>query len=348
MASPTSSSDAVRATLAVVALGVTARLGDCLRSLESHESTCAFDIVCVVNAESPDAPLELSTLETEHPRVRFVPSPVNLGWAGGLQLARRYAAGEYLVQVQDDMVVTPGWLDALVTAADAHHDIGAFGSLQVDEQGSARRFNAGFAEPPAEVRRWNDTDTTVENTPAEVTRFGWVTSKGMLARLSAWDDVGGPDPRLFPLNHVDKDYCSHLRAHGWAVALVPTANLVHQGNQSAPGLMRAFLSEWHADRLAQRWGEVLKQLPGSEARPLPHDCTRGRHERLEHEVAIEASTLAVAVGRWTQRRRVRQDAALESARARTVKAEAEVVAMRSSLSWKLTSPLRRLRAILSR
>jgi len=337
-----------RVTLAVVALGITDRLDDCLRSLTEHETEHATDIVCVVNPESPDAPLELDALEAAHAGVRFVPSAMNLGWAGGLQLARRHAAGEYLVQVQDDMVVAPGWLDALVAAADAHPEIGAFGSLQLDSHGAVRRYNAGMAEPPAEVRRWNETDTTVENTPADVTRFGWVTSKGMLARLSAWDEVGGPDPRLFPLNHVDKDYCSHLRAHGWGVALVPTAHLVHQGNQSAPGLMRAFLSEWQAERLAERWGSVVAALPEAEARAVAHECTRGRAERLEHEVAIEASTLAVAFGRWAQRRRVRQDAALTAADARASAAVAELAALRGSFSWRLTSPLRRVRSILSR
>ena len=66
----------------------------------------------------------------------------------------------------------------------------------------------------------------------------WVTSKGMFVRTAAWDDVGGPDPRTYPLGRVDMQFCTHVRAHGWTVALVPTATITHEGGRSAPGLLR--------------------------------------------------------------------------------------------------------------
>ena len=62
-----------------------------------------------------------------------------------------------------------------------------------------------------------------------MTTYDWVTSKGFLTRTAIFDEVGGPDPRLWPLNHVDKDYCTHLRCHGYVVALAPAARAAAHG-----------------------------------------------------------------------------------------------------------------------
>ena len=91
----------------------------------------------------------------------------------------------------------------------------------------------------------------------------WVTSKGCLTRTAAFDEVGGPDPRLWPLNHVDKDYCTHLRCHGWDVALVPDARLRHHGSQSSPSAFREFLGEWRDAWFDERWAGAVGALAGT-------------------------------------------------------------------------------------
>ena len=145
---------------------------------------------------------------------------MNLGWSGGLHRARALTDAELLVWVQDDMVPEPGWLDALVDAADAHPKIGGFGSVRVDAEGRPVPPNAGSATPHDAVELWNDTDSTTEWPASEVTTHDWVTSTGFLTRAAAWDELGGTDPRFWPVTHGDKDYCTHLRCHGWDVALV--------------------------------------------------------------------------------------------------------------------------------
>lgn len=322
-----------RVDLAVVAYGVNERLTDCLASLVQHESSIGFTVTCVLNPESPEE-LPPPALPDG---IRVVRPASNLGWAGGLHAAREGLDAEYLVWIQDDMVVLPGWLDALVAAADTHPDVAAFGSVGVDERGVPDAIAAGSAEPLDRIDEWNATDTTREHLPEAVTRYDWVTSKGMLARVSAWDEVGGTDPRLFPLNHVDKDYCSHLRCHGWGVALVPGARLHHAGSRSAPGELRQFLPGWQADRLNQRWAAPLGQLASGARPPVPHECASWRTlQDVELLAGREASIMLVPFSR-VMSGRVRDS----DAETRRILAERE--ALISTLSWRITTPLRAVR-----
>ena len=60
-----------------------------------------------------------------------IESAVNLGFAGGCNLGASVARGEYLVLLNDDAIVEPGWLDWLVQTADANARRGCGRQLRV-------------------------------------------------------------------------------------------------------------------------------------------------------------------------------------------------------------------------
>lgn len=329
-------SPSVRVNLAVVALGATPRLEACLASLVAHSSRHTFTVTCVLNpTDRTDGPAP-ALFEG----VRLVRPDFNLGWAGGLHAARALTEGEYLVWVQEDMVVLDGWLDALVDTADAHPRGGAFGSVVTDENGAVALYNAGRAEPIDQVQLWNLTDTTADELSADPSSHDWVTSKGMLVRLTAWDEVGGPDPRLYPLNHVDKDFGTHLRAHDWENILVPGARLRHEGSMSSPSYFRYFVAPWQEADLNARWADVIRamaQKPG----PTEHECSAWKGQpfsAIEHLVGREASRMLVPVARQ-----------LDAWRRRDVEeVTRHLYAITHSRVWRMLTPLRAVRRFLRR
>lgn len=362
-----------RVTLVVVALGRTRRLADCLAALVAHQSHAPFTIVCVINPQQVVDDTRLIDLVASY-EIHTIEPTINVGWAGGLHVGRGAVTTELFAWVQDDMIVCEGWLDALVDAADAHPEVAAFGSLKVDEAGTVERYNGGWCVPD-DLLAWAPTDDSHLHRPRGVTRRDWVSSRGMLVRTRAWDDVGGADPSLFPLTFVDLDFTSHLRAHGWGVAIASEATLVHPGNQSAPGLLREYLGERLVPRVHKRWSGVVARLADGAARSIAHDCTRDRSQGIEHWCALEATDIVVQFGRWAENRRhehtselaarvnelnigmsialeqLASERATQAAQAAATAAysddaaaRAELAAMRATLSWRLTAPLRRARA----
>ena len=295
-----------RVCLAVVALGTPQRLRDCLESLAGHSSRHPFSVICVVN---PAVDEETATAFDVPPGVSVVRPSLNLGWPGGLHFARQRTRAEYLVWVQEDMRVLDGWLDELVDAADANPAIAAFGSFAVDDDGEPAGISAGRAHPPHDVSRWNETDTTASRRPTAIETADWVTSKGLLTRTTAFDEIGGPNPSLFPLNHVDKEYTTHLRAHGHAVALVPTARLVHLQSQSAPSMFRRFVSEYRDPQVNATIGPLAESLAAG-ASTVEHDCKPwfpGTSQNTDPDAAVaaavarESTTMLIAFAKWADR-----------------------------------------------
>jgi GT2 family glycosyltransferase len=329
---------APRVGILVVAFGATDRLRRCLESLVAHESAHTFTVTCVVN---PDQRVGESRPETPD-GVRVVIPEMNLGWAGGLHLARTQTQATYLVWSQDDMVVAPGWLDALVDTADAHPDAGAVGSIEVDDRGEPNGFAGGFAEPPNEVRGWNATEAVRAGVDVTAMTFDWVTSKGLLTRAAAWDEVHGTDPRLFPLNHVDKDYSAHLRCHGWTLRVAAGARLIHEGHRSASPVVRAFLADWQEPAFNARWGGALSEIDRGSAAHVAHECSPWASSdmaQIERLIAVEASRMFVASSRFA--------AAHEQLRVDRVEAAIHG-SYRASTSWRVTRPLRAFNAVIRR
>jgi hypothetical protein len=137
--------------------------------------------------------------------------------------------------------------------------------------------------------------------PDGITVLDWVTSKGCLTRVAAFDEVGGPDPRLWPLNRVDLDYGTHLRCHGWDVALVPGARLVHAGSRSAPSSFRTFLLGWRDHWFDEQWATAATALHGRSSARVDHPCAEWRDlevDAVEAASGRAASRMVVPLARW--------------------------------------------------
>jgi len=274
----------VRVHLGVVTLGAPDRLRSCLEALVAHRSEHDFVVSLLVNPATvggESAPAGVP----DGVHVELAGS--NLGWAGGLHRLRHLSDAELFAWVQDDVTPHPGWLDALVDAADSRPRVGMFGAVGLDDADRVVLHNGGMAVPPEHVAGWSSTDRTPQSLPSDIATLDWVTSKGCLTRVAAFDEVGGPDPRLWPLNRVDLDYSTHLRCHGWEVVLVPGARVRHTGSRSAPSALRTFLLHWRDHWFDEQWANAVVALQDGPGGVVDHPCAEWRSTTVD---AVEAAS----------------------------------------------------------
>jgi GT2 family glycosyltransferase len=230
-------------------------LGECLDALADADEGVSFDVTVLLNGATP----EVARIARSHAsRIAIVESPVNLGVSGGFNAGFAATHGEYLVQLQDDVVVEPGWLHHLVARAEGEPAAGAVGCLTLEADGTVM--------DPGHIV-WNDGITQRgliggSTRPAGYTEshaIDYHGSAGMLIRRQAWASIGGFDDEYYPAYYGDVDFCFRLRERGWLVLLEPQARVRHQGQMSTTTRFRSFIAECNRQRFLQRHGDVVAQ-----------------------------------------------------------------------------------------
>src|ERR1035437_8231094 len=81
-----------------------------------------IEVIVIDNASPNDDPSVILKL---YPEIIFIKSAVNLGFAGGNNLGIRKAQGKYLLFINNDIEVEPGFLEPLVAKCESDAKIGA-------------------------------------------------------------------------------------------------------------------------------------------------------------------------------------------------------------------------------
>lgn len=104
------------ATIIIVSYHNLDKLQFTLQSVLEKTRYPAYDILIVDNGGQPDIQREVRTLAQRFPEtVRFIFNTENLGFAGGNNIGLRSARdSDYIILLNDDVVVTPGWLSGLI------------------------------------------------------------------------------------------------------------------------------------------------------------------------------------------------------------------------------------------
>jgi GT2 family glycosyltransferase len=141
---------------------------------------------------------------------------------GGLRKAR----GEYVVLLNNDTVVQPGWLGALVAAADRAPDVGIVGGKVVARDGSLQEAGCSILPDATPAARGFGADP---NDPAFACALDveYVSGCCLLVRRSLWERIGGFDERFAPAYYEDVDLAYAVRARGFRVMYEPESVVLH-------------------------------------------------------------------------------------------------------------------------
>ena len=189
--------------------------------------------------------------------VRLLPSVANLGFGGGCNRGAAETTGEFLVFLNDDIEVLPGWLEALVETVDRHADAGAVGSLILFPDGTIQEAGA---------ITWRDGSTlclgrggSLEANPYDFVRtVNYCSACSILVRRQLWDALGGFDPRYFPAYYEDVDLCFGLARAGFRTLFQPRSRAIHRETASSTTPRRDFLVLRNRETFRRKWARELE------------------------------------------------------------------------------------------
>ncbi|NLG80400.1 MAG: glycosyltransferase [Firmicutes bacterium] len=220
-------------------------LGPYLRQSDKYE-------IIVVDNGSTDGSAD--RIEREFPSVNVVVNPSNMSFSCACNRGAGEATGKYLVFLNNNTQVLPGWLEELVSAADADASIGIVGSKLLFPDGTLQHagvdlcYAAPYPITPSHMKyRQQDKE---EGALQEV----WaVTGASMLIRRDLFFNVGGFE-EAYRNGYEDVDLCLKVRNQGYKVIYNPKSKAIHH-EAKTPG--RHALEADNLNVLHRRWMNLI-------------------------------------------------------------------------------------------
>lgn len=193
------------------------------------------------------------------PGLRIARTPNNLGFLRNCNHAARTARGRYLLLLNNDTVVLPGWLEALYRSMETDATIGIAGSkLLYPDKVIQEAGGAIFRDASARnVGRGQERDNPLFNVAREV---DYISGASILIRADFWNEVGGFDERYKTAYYEDTDLAMSARANGLVVWYEPKSELIHFEHQSYQDQEEAgpsALMQHNAAVFLDKWKDVL-------------------------------------------------------------------------------------------
>lgn len=224
----------------------------CLKSVAAF-TTHPHEVIVVDNGSTDDTELVLA----DFPHVRVIRNSSNRGFAAASNQGMRAATGKHLVLLNNDVVVTPEWLEGLLDHPRLHPEIGIVGPRTNCASGPQLVPNVGYKsldELGAYAARFR------REARCQRKIFPRVTGLCMLVTEPCWKAVGLLDERFGIGNYEDDDYCVRAKLAGFECCIAGDVFVHHFGSQTFKKLDMSYagLLETNKKKFFEKW-DCLKR-----------------------------------------------------------------------------------------
>lgn len=174
-----------------------------------------------------------AVISKNYPEVKLIVGKENLGFAGGNNLGINSSHGEYLLFLNNDTEVDPGFLQPLVNLFETNPNAGAASSMilyydsadTIQYAGSTRIDPfTGRSKRIGYLEKDNGQYNTVKETDL-------AHGAAMMVPRRVIDEVGMM-PEFFFLYYEEVDWCESIKKGGYKIYVVPDSKVYHKESMS--------------------------------------------------------------------------------------------------------------------
>jgi hypothetical protein len=199
----------------------------CLQSVYAHTEG-SYEIIVVDNHSTDLTPRLLESMQG----IRIITNETNEVFVNACNQAALTATGNYLLFLNNDTEVTPGWLGAML-APFADTRTGIVGAKLIYPDGSLQEAG-GIIWRDGTGCNYGHGDNPDLPQYSYQRAVDYCSGACLMLTRKLWEDVGGFDQRYAPAYYEDTDLCFAVRAKNYRVVFQPQALSGSQPPQICP------------------------------------------------------------------------------------------------------------------
>ena len=269
----------------------------CLASIAACPPAATFEVIVVDDAFPGNETACLARVRG----IRLQRNTENLGYLRACNTAAATARGAFLLFLNNDTQVMPGWADTMLALFSASDDVGAVGSKLIYPDGRLQEAGGIVWQDGSgwNFGRHDDRDKPIYNYVREV---DYCSGASLMVRRDVFERLRGFDERYAPAYFEDTDLCFRLRAIGLKTLYQPRSVVVHHegvshGRDLDVGIKscqavnrRRFVAVWQNELARDHYGNGTHVLRARE---------RARHRCVVLVVDHEVPTVDRDAGSYT-------------------------------------------------
>lgn len=237
----------------------------CLRSLLNHESAHRFEVIVVDDCSTDETDEEIRRI----PWVRYIRSAKNGGFIESCNAGAALAKGRFVLFLNNDTKVLPGWLDELVLTFETFPNAGLVGSKLLYPDGTLQEAG-GIMWRDGSAWNFGRNQDPARPEFCYTRKVDYCSGASIILPRALFEELGGFDRHYAPAYCEDSDLAMRVRQSGLDVMYQPLSKLVHfEGITSGTDLgsgAKAY-QVVNKDKLFDRWKDVLASRPENAHNP---------------------------------------------------------------------------------
>lgn len=229
----------------------------CLKSISNAGDQVNYEVI-IADDCSTDQSRDIQNLVSG---IRVIRTNKNVGFLKNCNNAAAYAQGKYILFLNNDTNVQPGWLTSLAHTIESDNKIGIIGPKFIYSDGILQEAG-GIIFQDGSGWNYGRRDNPALPQYCFLRNVDYISGAALMVRKVVWDQVGGFDICFSPAYYEDTDICFKAREKGYRVVYEPKSRVVHYEGMSHGTDLDTGIKQFQVrnkKKFREKWVTVLEK-----------------------------------------------------------------------------------------